>query len=88
MDICSEILEEECEDEECEEENLNDINLLKPEEIKAFLDEYVIGQDDAKKVLSVAVYNHYKRIMAEKDLEDVYKRQCDKNMVPMYLVNW
>lgn len=69
VDICSEILEEEFEDEEFEEENLNDINLLKPEEIKAFLDEYVIGQDDAKKVLSVAVYNHYKRIMAEKDLD-------------------
>ena len=45
----------------------DDINLLKPEEIKAFLDEYVIGQEEAKKVLSVAVYNHYKRIMAEKD---------------------
>ena len=44
----------------------DDINLLKPEEIKAFLDDYVIGQDEAKKVLSVAVYNHYKRIMAEK----------------------
>ena len=44
----------------------DDINLLKPEEIKAFLDEYVIGQEEAKKVLSVAVYNHYKRIMAEK----------------------
>ena len=40
----------------------------KPEEIKAFLDEYVIGQEQAKKVLSVAVYNHYKRIMAQKDL--------------------
>ena len=41
-----------------------EINLLKPEEIKAFLDDYVIGQDEAKKVLSVAVYNHYKRILA------------------------
>ena len=69
MDICSEILEEEFEDEDFEDENLNDINLLKPEEIKAFLDEYVIGQEEAKKVLSVAVYNHYKRIMAEKDLD-------------------
>ncbi|MBU9738758.1 ATP-dependent Clp protease ATP-binding subunit ClpX [Diplocloster agilis] len=69
VDICSEILEEEFEDEDFEDENLNDINLLKPEEIKAFLDEYVIGQEEAKKVLSVAVYNHYKRIMAEKDLD-------------------
>ena len=41
-----------------------DINLLTPVEIKQFLDEYVIGQDEAKKVLSVAVYNHYKRIKA------------------------
>ena len=45
------------------------INLLKPHEIKARLDDYVIGQDEAKKVLSVAVYNHYKRIMQEKDSE-------------------
>ncbi|MDY6335285.1 MAG: ATP-dependent Clp protease ATP-binding subunit ClpX [Lachnospiraceae bacterium] len=43
-----------------------DINLLTPVEIKQFLDEYVIGQDEAKKVLSVAVYNHYKRIKAPK----------------------
>ena len=41
-----------------------EIHLYKPEELKAFLDEYVIGQDEAKKVLSVAVYNHYKRITA------------------------
>ena len=46
------------------------INLLKPKEIKEFLDEYVIGQDDAKKVLSVAVYNHYKRVMS-KSTQDV-----------------
>ena len=45
-----------------------EINLLKPEELKAFLDEYVIGQDQAKKVLSVAVYNHYKRVLAGNDL--------------------
>ncbi|MBE6720478.1 MAG: ATP-dependent Clp protease ATP-binding subunit ClpX [Ruminococcaceae bacterium] len=48
-----------------------DITLLKPMEIKEKLDEYVIGQDDAKKVLSVAVYNHYKRIFYENDGEDV-----------------
>ena len=66
VDVCTEIIEDEL---GYEEENAyDDINLLKPEEIKAFLDDYVIGQDEAKKVLSVAVYNHYKRIMAEKDL--------------------
>ena len=46
-----------------------EIHLYKPEELKAFLDEYVIGQDEAKKVLSVAVYNHYKRITAPLDLD-------------------
>ncbi|MDE7191416.1 MAG: ATP-dependent Clp protease ATP-binding subunit ClpX [Clostridia bacterium] len=44
------------------EENSKELNLLKPHEIKAKLDEYIIGQENAKKVLSVAVYNHYKRI--------------------------
>lgn len=69
VDVCAEILEEELEfDNGGQWGRYNDINLLKPEEIKAFLDEYVIGQDEAKKVLSVAVYNHYKRIMAERDL--------------------
>lgn len=69
VDVCAEILEEELEFENGGQwGRYNDINLLKPEEIKAFLDEYVIGQDEAKKVLSVAVYNHYKRIMAERDL--------------------
>lgn len=45
-------------------ESANGFTLLKPKEITAFLDQYVIGQDDAKKYISVAVYNHYKRIMA------------------------
>ena len=67
IEVCAEII-----DEELEMNEINpvaeEINLLKPEEIKAFLDDYVIGQDDAKKVLSVAVYNHYKRILAGKDL--------------------
>ena len=64
--ICSEIIEEELD--YSEGGTFDDINLLTPEEIKRFLDDYVIGQDEAKKVLSVAVYNHYKRIMAEQDL--------------------
>ena len=64
--ICTEIIEEELDFND--RAALDDINLLTPEEMKAFLDEYVIGQDEAKKVLSVAVYNHYKRIMAQRDL--------------------
>jgi ATP-dependent Clp protease ATP-binding subunit ClpX len=47
------------------------ISLLKPAEIKNFLDQYVIGQDMAKKVISVAVYNHYKRLMQKPDTEDI-----------------
>ena len=67
VDICADIIEEEYEDEPVG--NSVDINLLKPVEMKDFLDDYVIGQDEAKKVLSVAVYNHYKRVMAQKDLD-------------------
>ena len=56
IEICSEIIEEEYEDTPVSDDM--EINLLKPEEIKAFLDDYVIGQEKAKKALSVAVYNH------------------------------
>ncbi|SHJ57147.1 ATP-dependent Clp protease ATP-binding subunit ClpX [Parasporobacterium paucivorans] len=66
VDICAEIIEDEFEDYEPAE---YEINLLKPKEIKEFLDEYVIGQDEAKKVLAVSVYNHYKRITSGKDLD-------------------
>ncbi|MGN0324749.1 MAG: ATP-dependent Clp protease ATP-binding subunit ClpX [Lachnospiraceae bacterium] len=71
VDICSDIIEEELDDFDIEEEEeqQNDINLLKPVQIKEFLDGYVIGQEEAKKVLSVAVYNHYKRVTAPKDLD-------------------
>ncbi len=70
IELCSEILEEEFADMEDEEIGaFNDINLMKPKEIKAFLDEYVIGQDEAKKVLSVAVYNHYKRVTTSKHID-------------------
>ncbi len=68
VSICSEIIEEEFAVYD-EEEYSGAINLLKPQEINAILDEYVIGQDEAKKVLSVAVYNHYKRVMAPKNLD-------------------
>lgn len=66
IEICSEIIEEEFDGEPILD---TDINLLKPAEIKNFLDQHVIGQDEAKKVLSVAVYNHYKRVLAERDLD-------------------
>lgn len=81
VDICADILEEELEDEEVEETASPDINLLKPKEIKNFLDEYVIGQEEAKKVLSVAVYNHYKRVTAPKDLNDVELQKSNIIMV-------
>ncbi|MDE6209317.1 MAG: ATP-dependent Clp protease ATP-binding subunit ClpX [Lachnospiraceae bacterium] len=67
VDICSEILDEEMDD-NLEPEDFK-INLMKPKEIKDFLDQYVIGQNEAKKALSVAVYNHYKRITSGKDLD-------------------
>ena len=58
VDLCNNIIEEELNDNEANQ----DLILYKPKEIKALLDEYVIDQDTAKKVLSVAVYNHYKRL--------------------------
>ena len=71
VDICSEIIEEELLDDDTVVSEKESINLLKPQELKAFLDEYVVGQEEAKKVLSVSVYNHYKRILAggESDVE-------------------
>ncbi|MCI8822343.1 MAG: ATP-dependent Clp protease ATP-binding subunit ClpX [Lachnospiraceae bacterium] len=68
VELCSEIIEEELSEDEAVFDE-DEINLLKPEEIKNFLDDYVIGQENAKKALSVAVYNHYKRILAEPDLD-------------------
>ena len=66
--ICAEIIDEEL-GADFENEMSDEINLLKPQEIKNFLDEYVIGQEEAKKVLSVAVYNHYKRILTDKSYD-------------------
>lgn len=69
VEICADIVEEEYEEAQAEPDM--EINLLKPVEIKDFLDDYVIGQDEAKKVLAVSVYNHYKRVLAPKNPGDV-----------------
>ncbi len=63
IQICAEILDEEFRELPMQNQT-GDLNLMKPMEIRQFLDDYVIGQEEAKKVLAVAVYNHYKRIMA------------------------
>ncbi|MBO5947206.1 ATP-dependent Clp protease ATP-binding subunit ClpX [bacterium] len=75
VDLCNEILDEEFFEnkEKTQEggEGTKDItNVPKPHEIKAYLDEHIVGQDDAKKVLAVAVYNHYKRIAHNKDSQN------------------
>ena len=67
ISICNEILAED----DTAPEMTKDLKLLKPHEIKERLDQYIIGQDEAKKVLSVAVYNHYKRVFAKKSGDDV-----------------
>ncbi len=81
IDICADILDEELEEDELEETVHPEINLLKPIQIKGFLDEYVVGQEDAKKVLAVSVYNHYKRVTAPKDLDDVELQKSNIIMV-------
>ncbi|MDQ1088652.1 ATP-dependent Clp protease ATP-binding subunit ClpX [Siphonobacter sp. BAB-5404] len=57
------------------------LKVPKPQEIKKFMDQYVIGQDDAKKVLSVAVYNHYKRLQQQKTNDDIYIEKSNVIMV-------
>ena len=79
--LCADILDEELEDYDDEDAAHQDINLLKPKEIKSFLDDYVIGQEQAKKVLSVAVYNHYKRVTAPNDLDDVELQKSNIIMI-------
>lgn len=63
--LCAELVEELQKENMIPEPEEDGINLLKPVEIKEFLDEYVIGQEDAKKVLAVSVYNHYKRVLMQ-----------------------
>ena len=83
IEICSDIIMEEFDDIGTDIEITDDIdiNLLKPMEIKSFLDEYVIGQEDAKKVLSVAVYNHYKRVLSQKDDDGVELQKSNIIMI-------
>lgn len=76
VDLCTSIIEAEKYEEEEQGYTLNDLDKIpNPKEIKKILDDYVIGQDEAKRTLSVAVYNHYKRIAHEesdeKDKDDV-----------------
>ena len=71
IEICAEIIDEELDEYYEQDENQSGINLMKPKEITAFLDDYVIGQDEAKKTLAVAVYNHYKRITVGKRVDGV-----------------
>jgi len=66
VELCNEIIDERmAEAAQGESDEVVDIDLPKPKEIAAFLDEYVVGQDAAKRALSVAVYNHYKRVRAQ-----------------------
>ena len=76
IDLCQEIIQEEFE----ENEEMEAKDLPKPKEIKEILDEYVIGQDDAKKTLAVAVYNHYKRINNESKNDDI---ELEKSNIAM-----
>lgn len=68
IELCAEIIEEEFQD---YKDDIELASVPKPKEIKEFLDQYVIGQDDAKKTLAVAVYNHYKRIRNDVNIDDV-----------------
>ena len=84
VEICSDIISEEDEFPDYNEDGGvadMEINLLKPQQIREFLDSYVIGQEEAKKILSVAVYNHYKRITAPKKKDDVELQKSNIIMV-------
>ena len=67
IDLCNEIIEEEL----AEPAELGFEELPKPREINAFLDEYIVGQQTAKRIMSVAVYNHYKRVEIGQSVDDV-----------------
>ena len=83
--ICMDILEESERDENMALSTLDTdgIKLLKPAQIKRFLDEYVIGQEEAKKVLAVSVYNHYKRVVRAKEVDEDDGVELQKSNIPM-----
>ncbi len=82
VDICHDIIGDDFEEDiDTKDAYTGDIKLLKPKQIREFLDEYVIGQEEAKKVLSVAVYNHYKRVMYKKNIDDVELQKSNILMV-------
>ncbi|MCL2254066.1 MAG: ATP-dependent Clp protease ATP-binding subunit ClpX [Lachnospiraceae bacterium] len=81
VDICADIVEEEYDDIVKADSGELKINLLTPVEIKDFLDEYVIGQDEAKKVLAVAVYNHYKRVLTPSEPDDIELQKSNIIMI-------
>lgn len=81
IEVCINIVADELEEERKAEAGISPEKLPTPSKIKEFLDQYVIGQDEAKKVLSVAVYNHYKRLNSQKTNKDVEisKSNCHFN---------
>ena len=83
LDACNEIVDDFFSDRDmANDEELSFSNLPKPKELKEILDSYVIGQERAKKVLSVAVYNHYKRILAKEQTRKNKKRRSKKEEAP------
>ena len=68
ISLCQDIIDEEVYE---TEEKVEPVEMLIPSEIKKVLDDYVIGQEEAKKTLSVAVYNHYKRVNNKENIKDI-----------------
>ena len=84
VELCNEIIEERMA--ESGEGAIADFDLPKPREIYAFLEEYVVGQDAAKKALAVAVYNHYKRVRAHGTLQPAEQRADEVEIAKITIV--
>jgi len=80
VDVCTALVEKEEKDKEALPESDFKPNLIKPHEIKAILDQYVIGQEEAKRVLCVAVYNHYKRLL----IDDLSQKAAQPELLKLY----